>query len=179
MTAITTIFNKLEREDKTFLISIYEETGDNNARFQLGYYLCSVFDSDFTTFEESCYSTVELTELGTILKVLAEKDTLNIIRLMDLVMALQGLKEELDIPNIEMNHDEVMTALNELKKETEKSNEEYITIADIATLLKKSKETLYKELFDPSLLNPFKRKENAKKIVLKKKDVIKWFDSNF
>jgi len=51
MTAITTIFNKLEREYKTFLISIYEETGDNNARFQLGYYLCSVFDSDFTTFE--------------------------------------------------------------------------------------------------------------------------------
>lgn len=41
-------------------------------------------------------------------------------------MSLQGLKEELDIPNIETNHDEVMTALAELKKEIQKSNEEYI-----------------------------------------------------
>ena len=38
MTDITTIFNKLEQEDKTFLISIYEETGDDNARFPLVFY---------------------------------------------------------------------------------------------------------------------------------------------
>ena len=186
MNTINDIFNKLRDEQLDFLLTIYDETANNFARFPLGYYICMIFDKDFAKLENCCSSEVEQKELNEILRIVAEKDTMNIIRLMDLSMALKEIKEQLSITDIDFNHNELMAALYELKKETadlkhetKKSNDEYMNINEIADFTKKSVETLRTALYDQKLLNPFVKKEKGTTITLKKKDVIKWMDSNF
>ncbi|MDQ7061918.1 MAG: hypothetical protein Q9M43_12680 [Sulfurimonas sp.] len=186
MNNINNIFNQLPDKQLDFLLEVYDETADNFARFSLGYYLCLIFDKNFTTFENSCYSELEQKELIETLQILSEKNTMNIIRLIDLSMALKEIKEQLSITDIDFNHNELMAALDELKNETadlkhetKKSNDEYLNIDEISELTKKSVDTLRIALYDQALLNPFVKKKKGTTITLKKKDIIKWMDSNF
>lgn len=171
MSDFNEILKNLLFEQQKTLVSIYDES---NQCLSLVYYLITIFDKDMETNEN------ELFNLQETLSSFINKDMSNIIKVVDLFLELGSIREKQG--NIDLNHTEVMEAILNLKKDMKKLNkqeEEYLTIEEISEFIKMSVADLRLKLFDPSMLYPFKRKKSGTKIVLKKKEVIKWRDANF
>ena len=165
------ILNNLSHEQQNTLINIYNES---NECLLFVYYLISIFDADMESNENEIFNLQE-----TLVSIINE-DRSNIIAVIDLFLELGSIREKQG--NKDLNHTEVMKAILNLKKDMtklHKQEEEYLTIQEISELIKMSVADLRIKLFDPSLLYNFKKKKSGAKIVLKKKDVIKWKDANF
>lgn len=164
------ILNNLSFEQQNTLIDIYNES---NECMLLVYYLITIFDKDMESNEN------ELFNLQETLTSLLNTDMSNIIRVVDLFLELGSIREKQG--NKDLNHTEVMDAILNLQNgmiKLHKQKEEYLTIQEISALVKMSVADLRIKLFDPSLRYPFKKRKSGTKIVLKKKEVMKWRDAN-
>ena len=192
-----TILDKLNFKQVEFLSEIYDLNYEGHP---LMYYILDSFDKDFSTFEDN--SENDTFGFQEILLDITREDSSNIVRLIDLMVSLNTIKVNLiseveepikvDIPTpiepatIVIDNSEVMDFLKktyneitELKQENEYNNQTYITLPEIAKLTRMSEQALRGKLFDPSLLYPFRKKKSGTTIILKKTEVIKWFDANF
>jgi len=170
MSDFNEILNNLSFEQQNTLIDIYNESDDC---ILLVYYLIDIFNNERESNEN------ELFNLQETLTSLLNEDMSNIIRVVDLFLKLGSIREKQG--SIDLNHTEVMEAILNLQNgitKLHKQEEEYLTIQEISALLKMSVADLRIKLFDPALLYPFKKNKSGTKIVLKKKEVIKWRDAN-
>ena len=171
MSDFNEILNNLSFEQQETLISIYNES---NECMLLVYYLISIFDKEIDTNENELFNLQE-----TLISFINE-DMSNILKIVDLFLEFGSISEKQG--HIDLNHTEVMKAILNLQNgitKLHKQEEEYLTIQEISELIKMSVADLRIKLFDPSLLYPFKKRKSGTKIVLKKKEVMKWRDANF